>query len=63
MPNKLSNVPELPLDEAFALTAAYNADGHKDKVSLGAGVYRHSDGKPWVLPSVQKVSPTPLQRI
>lgn len=61
MASKLASVPTLPLDEAFALTAAYNADSHKDKVSLGAGVYRHGDGKPWVLPSVKKVSATPCQ--
>lgn len=59
MASKLANVPSLPLDEAFALTAAYNADGHADKVSLGAGVYRNGEGKPWVLPSVKKVSVFP----
>lgn len=43
------------LDEAFALTAAFNADEDKRKVSLGAGVYRTDESKPWVLPAVQKV--------
>lgn len=50
------DLPEEPLDEAFALTAALHADSHPHKVSLGAGVYRDEFGKPWILPSVEKVS-------
>ena len=49
-------IPELPLDEAFLLTAAFKADNHPRKVSLGAGVYRDEGGQPWVLPSVREVS-------
>ncbi|CAH1173997.1 unnamed protein product [Phaedon cochleariae] len=41
--------------EAFALTKAYNEDIFKDKVNLGAGVYRTAEGKPWVLPVVRTV--------
>jgi len=51
----LGDIPALPRDEAFAITADYNADEHPQKVSLGAGVYRDEDGKPWILPSVRKV--------
>ncbi|EXJ96506.1 aspartate aminotransferase [Capronia coronata CBS 617.96] len=51
----LADVPVLPLDEAFALTAEFKADGCAQKVSLGAGVYRDEQGDPWVLPSVKKV--------
>lgn len=47
---------EEPLDEAFALTAAFQNDTHLAKVSLGAGVYRDGMGQPWVLPSVAKVA-------
>lgn len=52
----LGNILTLPWDEAFAITANYNADIHPQKVSLGAGVYRDERGKPWVLSSVRKVS-------
>jgi aspartate/tyrosine/aromatic aminotransferase len=38
------------------LTAAYKADKYEKKVNLGVGAYRDNDGKPWVLPSVKKVS-------
>ncbi|RVX72335.1 hypothetical protein B0A52_04540 [Exophiala mesophila] len=54
MPGNLAEIPELPLDEAFALTAAFKADKHPQKVSLGAGVYRDGQGKPWILPSVRE---------
>ncbi|GAB7353469.1 hypothetical protein MBLNU459_g3925t1 [Dothideomycetes sp. NU459] len=43
-----------PLDEAFALTAEFNADQNENKINLGAGVYRTNDSKPWVLPVVQE---------
>ena len=40
----------------FQLTAGYKADTYPQKVNLGVGAYRDDDGKPWVLPVVQKVS-------
>lgn len=49
-------IPELPLDEAYQLTALFKADKHPQKVSLGAGVYRDEKTQPWVLPSVKEVS-------
>jgi aspartate aminotransferase, cytoplasmic len=49
-------IPELPVDEAFQLTALYKADTHPHKVSLGAGVYRDENTQPWILPSVKEVS-------
>ncbi|KEY74650.1 hypothetical protein S7711_08417 [Stachybotrys chartarum IBT 7711] len=52
MPANLAAVPELPRDEAFAITADFKADTHPKKVSLGAGVYRDENSKPWILPSV-----------
>ncbi|KAL4937094.1 hypothetical protein BDV06DRAFT_232798 [Aspergillus oleicola] len=50
----LASIPELPRDEAFAVTADFKADTHPQKVSLGAGVYRDDNSKPWVLPSVRE---------
>lgn len=49
------NVAAAPEDVIFALTAAYKADSHPNKVNLGVGAYRTEEGKPWVLPVVKKV--------
>jgi aspartate aminotransferase, cytoplasmic len=51
----LGSIEELPLDEAYFLTAAFKADSDPQKVSLGAGVYRDNNAKPWVLSSVKEV--------
>ncbi|KAF9283155.1 Aspartate aminotransferase, cytoplasmic [Mortierella alpina] len=48
------NVAAAPEDVIFALTAAYKADSHPNKVNLGVGAYRTEEGKPWVLPVVKK---------
>lgn len=48
------NVSPVPPDEIFALNHTFSVDPHPQKVSLGAGVYRTDDGKPWPLPVVQK---------
>ncbi|KGO47762.1 Pyridoxal phosphate-dependent transferase, major region, subdomain 1 [Penicillium expansum] len=48
------DVSPVPPDEIFALNGAYAVDPHPQKVSLGVGVYRTDDGKPWPLPVVQK---------
>jgi hypothetical protein len=37
------------------LTARYVADKNPQKINLGVGAYRTDEGKPWVLPTVQKV--------
>lgn len=63
-----SNVSLAPSDPAFALTAAFHADTSSSKVSLGSGVYRDNDAKPWILPVVKKVclrvlSPLSLLRL
>lgn len=55
MPANLAEIPALPRDEAFAITADFIADRDPKKVSLGAGVYRDENSKPWVLPSVKAV--------
>lgn len=50
----------IPPDAIFALTAQYLDDPHPQKVNLGQGTYRDADGKPWVLPSVNKARETLL---
>ncbi|KAL2007521.1 hypothetical protein VTN00DRAFT_8959 [Thermoascus crustaceus] len=53
-PSLFSSLPQVAGDEIFALSHAYIADNHPQKVSLGIGVYRTNEGKPWPLPSVRK---------
>jgi aspartate aminotransferase, mitochondrial len=38
------------------VTEAFKADQDSRKINLGVGAYRDSDGKPYVLTSVKKVS-------
>lgn len=57
----MNEIPILERDEAFAITADFVADKDAKKVSLGAGVYRDGNSKPWVLPSVKAVC-QPLRR-
>ncbi|KAI0015437.1 aspartate aminotransferase [Xylariomycetidae sp. FL0641] len=52
-----SSLKPIPYDEAYRVSAAYTADPNPEKVSLGAGVYRDDDGKPWTLSSVKKAIP------
>jgi aspartate aminotransferase len=53
----LNNPPD-NLDRIFQLTARYVADNNPKKINLGVGAYRTNEGKPWVLPTVKKVSHT-----
>jgi len=53
--SRFGNVQTGPPIEVFALTRAYNADPHPNKVNLGVGAYRTDEGKPWVLPVVRKL--------
>ncbi|KAI9146936.1 aspartate aminotransferase [Paramyrothecium foliicola] len=41
-------------DGVFALEAAYQADKSPQKVNLGIGAYRDSEGNPWELPAVRE---------
>ncbi|KAE8150027.1 pyridoxal phosphate-dependent transferase [Aspergillus avenaceus] len=50
----LTGLAPLPADEIFALNRAYANDDFPQKVSLGVGVYRTDDGKPWPLPVVRE---------
>lgn len=52
--SSLSGLTPVPLDEIFALNGAFAKDTYPKKVSLGVGVYRTDDGKPWPLPVVEK---------
>ena len=45
-----------PPDPIFGLVEAFNKDPNPSKVSLVAGAYRDDNGKPYVLPTVRKVS-------
>lgn len=54
--SKLANLPTAQPDAAFALVEAYKADPSPHKVDLSPGFYRDEDAKPWILPSVRKVS-------
>lgn len=51
----------IPPDAIFALTAQYHADPFPQKVNLGQGTYRDEDGKPWILPSVNKARESLVQ--
>lgn len=51
-----SNVPMGPPDVILGISEAYKRDTNSNKVNLGVGAYRDDDGKPFILPSVKKVS-------
>ncbi|KAF6845502.1 aspartate aminotransferase [Colletotrichum musicola] len=48
-----AGLPEAPIDEAYLVRLALEADESPDKVNLGIGVYRDDDGQAWTLPSVK----------
>jgi hypothetical protein len=45
-----------PPDPILGVTEAYKRDTNSKKMNLGVGAYRDDNGKPYVLPSVRKVS-------
>lgn len=49
------SIPRAPKDPIYGLMDAYEADLSPKKVDLGVGAYRDENGKPWILPVVQKV--------
>ena len=53
--SRFAALEEEPMDEAFLIMRDFALDAAPGKVSLGAGVYRDNDAKPWILPSVRKV--------
>lgn len=46
-----------PPDAILGITEAYKKDTDKNKINLGVGAYRDDNGSPYILPSVQEVSP------
>lgn len=51
-----------PEDSIFNLTTVYSADSHPDKVNLGVGTYRDSEGNPIVLNCVRKAEALILEQ-
>lgn len=51
----LRSIPQAPEDPIYGLRYAFEADLSPQKVNLGVGAYRDGNGKPWILPVVQKV--------
>ncbi|EIW69325.1 hypothetical protein TREMEDRAFT_68635 [Tremella mesenterica DSM 1558] len=49
-----NNVPAGPPDPILGVTEKFKADTSPKKINLGVGAYRDENGKPYVLPSVQK---------
>lgn len=45
-----------PPDAILGVTEAFKKDTNPKKINLGVGAYRDDNGKPFVLPSVIKVS-------
>lgn len=45
-----------PPDVILGISEAYKRDTDPKKVNLGVGAYRDDEGKPFILPSVRKVS-------
>ncbi len=56
------SVERYPDDPIFGLLSLFAKDPRDHKVNLGIGVYKTSDGKPFVLPSVRKVESLLLSR-
>lgn len=54
MTQSVFSVTAAPPDSLFALVAKCKEDTHPNKVDLSIGAYRDDNGKPWVLPVVQK---------
>ncbi|KAJ3026708.1 UNVERIFIED_CONTAM: Aspartate aminotransferase, cytoplasmic [Siphonaria sp. JEL0065] len=48
------NLSQMPEDPIFKLLGECIADPSADKINLSVGAYRCDNGKPWVLPVVQK---------
>lgn len=51
-----SQVEMGPPDAILGVTEAYKRDTNPKKINLGVGAYRDDNGKPYILPSVLKVS-------
>lgn len=52
--NLFSHVPMAPPDPILGTAIAFQKDPSQDKVNLGIGAYRDSQGKPYVFKAVRK---------
>ncbi|EKG17946.1 Dihydrodipicolinate synthetase-like protein [Macrophomina phaseolina MS6] len=52
--SRFAHLDDVPMDEAFMIMRDFALDETPGKISLGAGVYRDDEAKPWVLPSVRE---------
>jgi len=50
------HVPKGPEDPILGVTLAFNKDTSPNKMNLGVGAYRDDNGKPYILPTVRKVT-------
>lgn len=55
------NIEKAPPDAILGLSADYLADQRKNKVNLGAGVYKSADLKPFILHSVKQAEASLLE--
>lgn len=53
--NLFSHVSMAPPDPILGTAVAFRNDKSADKINLGIGAYRDSDGKPYVFRSIRKV--------
>ncbi|EFW98951.1 DNA replication factor c subunit [Grosmannia clavigera kw1407] len=51
--SRFADLELLPYDEAYIVQKSFVDDPSPDKITLGAGVYRDENAKPWTLPSVK----------
>lgn len=51
-----SGVQMGPPDVILGVTEAFKRDTNPKKINVGVGAYRDDNGKPYILPSVRKVS-------
>lgn len=54
--SSFSALDAVPLDAIYNLKELFAVDKHEKKVILGFGFYRDNNSKPWVLPTVEKVT-------
>ena len=57
------HIETAPPDPILNTALAFKADTDANKVNLGIGAYRTEEGKPWVLPVVEKVEEMMLAEI
>jgi len=59
--NFFKSVEQLPPDPIFGLNTAFAADNRKNKVNLGAGVYKTAELKPFILNTVKNAEKLLIQ--